>query len=216
MTTATETLRTGAHHPHGLDYLARGAFYAGKNADGHRITLEWAVSRQQNPASALTITHEPVPYGAVCLSFTFTETDPKLRRDGGIVSCGAGAPEAARSVVVFDGNLDAEELARWADLAERWHLSSLQAGCAHMPDREALAEQVPDNYPQQYGRPDVTGWAIENVRCPETGYRWGSAWLADPPPWVIVDEVAALADKGADPEAIYERRGYDASGRAIR
>lgn len=53
------------------------------------------------------------------------------------------------------------------DLWERWHLNDMRAGCAH---------QTPAYLPGG-------GYDLDAVPpCPETGYRFGHAWLLEPIP----------------------------------
>jgi len=80
----------------------------------------------------------------------------------------------------------------WLD----WHLNDMKPACDHMTD-EMLnpADDVLDEYirvkteergewrekysPAFYGRRDaLQKWRLDNVVCPETGYKWGHAWLA--------------------------------------
>lgn len=73
----------------------------------------------------------------------------------------------------------------------RWHLNGMKAGCAHVPD--AVMETT-----KGYARPDLTA----TPACPETGYRWGHAWLVEPAPEDVVTELTRLCEipRGNVPE----------------
>lgn len=107
----------------------------------------------------------------------------------------------AEDRVILDADrsskLSAEDLALINDTWERWHLNDMQAGCVHMPSYAELAATVaalPDP-PMKYGRPDTTGWALSNVVCPVTGYKWGHSWLYSQPPADVVAKWVALINK---------------------
>jgi len=60
---------------------------------------------------------------------------------------------------------------RICDVWDRWHLNGLNAGCVHQKTGDYDKEE------------------IRNQVCPETGYRYGSAWLVEELPQDIIDEV---------------------------
>lgn len=61
----------------------------------------------------------------------------------------------------------------------RWHLNGMRAGCAHV-------EPVGDT---ASGRLDST------PECPVSGYRWGSAWLVEPLPHGLIDELGGACGR---------------------
>jgi hypothetical protein len=83
-------------------------------------------------------------------------------------------PSSAGQIVEHLDSIDApadgwtgEDVADLVKFWRRWHLNDLHAGCAHQPD----ATTQP-------------GWTtsdkLDNTPpCPETGYRWGTAWLVE-------------------------------------
>ncbi|HET6914930.1 MAG TPA: hypothetical protein VFH56_02455 [Acidimicrobiales bacterium] len=78
-------------------------------------------------------------------------------------------------------------------LWRRWHLNDMRAECAHM--------ELPDD-PSYDARKDIV--------CPETGYKYGSAWLAEDVPADVLDHIRHLMrDRSHD---LHAARGYDAAG----
>ena len=74
---------------------------------------------------------------------------------------------------------DAERRDTLAALWRDWHLNDMRAGCAH---QTIVREDGP------YGsRPSLT----LTKPCPETGYRYGSAWLVEP----LTDEAYRTLDR---------------------
>lgn len=77
-----------------------------------------------------------------------------------------------------------EEIRKFHRLWKNWHLNALNAGCQHVP--------TPLYEDSEYGkRVDLKN----TPACPETGYRYGHAWLYRPIPAVIVDEMQTLIRK---------------------
>jgi hypothetical protein len=83
--------------------------------------------------------------------------------DGWLVAIGAGAIDYA------DGRPVRTDARRLAEIGERWQLNDMRAGCVHM------------------GAGDHTGEV-----CPESGYRWGSAWLVEEIPAEVLGEVSGI------------------------
>lgn len=89
-----------------------------------------------------------------------------------------------------------EEIQELAELWERWHLNTMRAACAHMPE-------------DAHARWDRR----ERVECSAgSGYTYGSAWLTELVPGDVVDRLRHLMrDRSED---LYRSRGYDAAGKA--
>lgn len=99
-----------------------------------------------------------------------------------------------------------EEIRELSTLWDRWHLNTLRAACSHMVPADLVRE---DN---GYGGTHISTRAPENV-CPETGYRYGHAWLTEIVPDDVLERVRHLMrDRSAD---LYRSRGYDGAGRAV-
>src|SRR5690606_31843917 len=88
-----------------------------------------------------------------------------------------------------------------------WHLNTMNAACDHMtaemltPSDEVLDAYIEAKRAERgewrekysaafYGRADaLQKWRLDHVVCPETGYRWGRAWLAKEIPSPVLDAV---------------------------
>lgn len=62
----------------------------------------------------------------------------------------------------------------------RWHLNAMNAGCVH---QRLIAEQIGDIWVTAYGND------FRAAMCPVCGYSYGSAWLYEPLPQDIIEEV---------------------------
>lgn len=169
----------------------RTTIYLGSTADDRHVWAEvelrnYAAEQNREPDYMLTTTdHRQVRAGDVTtVSVMFivarskARTVDRLNSDGFdrfIESIGQIAPEE-RVIVKRNPALTADDLAVIEDAWTTDHLNTLIAGCDHnvAPTAEQIA--APD-FPQSYGRPDVTGWRIKHDVCPVTGYRYGTAWL---------------------------------------
>jgi len=121
-----------------------------------------------------TVEHEHVRYGDVPhVSITWTYgTERELKRGDGAGGAGI-APE------VIDA-LGSDRARRIVELADRWHLNTMRAGCAH---QAVVWEDSP------YGRRP----SLELTEpCPVTGYRYGHAWLVEIPPTDVRAELRSL------------------------
>lgn len=144
------------------------------------VTLELRVGDMAGDLASRgfqTVEHEPCPPGALTLSVTHDVIDRRTRRRDSFVSGGAGIPrDCVEKITEWDDGWNAERLASLCDLADRWHLNTMRAGCAHVaPVYET------DRYGRSVPSLDLT------PPCPLTGYRYGSAWLVE----VLPDEVLA-------------------------
>jgi hypothetical protein len=162
-----------------------------------------------------TVDHEHIRAGdmpEVSVTWTYGTARELKRGDG---SGGAG----------IDGSVvDALEPAarararRILELADRWHLSGMVAGCRHQPaewrctgrdgDHAGLEQGWPAirarhgeyPYPRRGDACDVcerNRWDEPTDHCPETGYRFGTAWLVDVPPAEVLAELRELFGKPA-------------------
>lgn len=119
-----------------------------------------------------TIEHEPVKPGALGVSFTHEENERAQNGRWMDVGGGAGAGDV-ESVTEFADGWDAPRAQRLKELASRWHLNTLKAGCAHM------------TLPQ-----DQSYDARKDITCEAgTGYKYGSAWLVEPLPAEVLSEL---------------------------
>lgn len=149
--------------------------YIGRNANGERLYLDVRLVVVDGPER--TIYHDTITeYRAFGASGHTTYR-------GRSVSAGQ----------ILDDLLDLRELApgwtvaKVADLHatwKRWHLNQMQAGCAH---QTVLWED------SEYGRRP----SLEMTEpCPESGYRYGSAWLVDPMPGDVAGKIIHFINTG--------------------
>jgi hypothetical protein len=172
----------------------------GTTADGGYVVVEIRLEPTQNSQNFKTVDHGPVPEDALRLAIT-GEHYRKGDRRGDPSSAGQCA-DALDEVTTPAPGWTLEEIAELKALWDEWHLSDMQAGCSHVPT--PLWETT-----QGYRRPDLKN----TPACPETGYRYGSAWLVK----VLTPEVLATIerldrDRSND---LYKARGYDSSGKAV-
>lgn len=148
--------------------------FAGRTADGSRVHLTVELREVGRPAE--TVTHESAPR-IVELSISGHVTAKHCREPYAV----GQVADDLRHVTAPAAGLTAEDIAKLADIWDAWHLNGMRAGCAHMPAYV---------YPQSHEPDSAERWA-NRPTCPETGYRWGSLWLADPLP---ADVVTSLSD----------------------
>lgn len=120
-----------------------------------------------------TIEHEQVRYGDVpFIAITWTYGTPVEIRNG---NGGGGAGIDAEVVAGMDDPTIARRLLA---IADRWHLNTMRAGCAH---QQVVMERGP------YGRERPS--LDRTPPCPITGYRYGHAWLVEIPPDDVLAEL---------------------------
>lgn len=79
-------------------------------------------------------------------------------------------------------------------LWHRWHLNDMQSGCIHQESRyQADARERPAWNNEYTGS---TGDTLSGP-CAECGYRYGTAWLYEPLPDDILDQIEAAAKEPA-------------------
>jgi hypothetical protein len=126
------------------------------------VTITPRLEFQRNDAGSETVDHATLE-GPV-LRFSVMGATRVGRSEG---SAGQIVDELSK-VTSFAPGWDAERRDRAVELWNRWHLNDVKAGCAH----QTVVWEDSD-----YGRRpslDLT------EPCPESGYRYGSAWLTEP------------------------------------
>ena len=144
-----------------------------------RVSVDVRVEREERQESYETIEHEHV---AAPLSIAVTTS--VWRPDGSDIVSGGATRDPLREVAAkgIPGRFwDAGSLTELADLGDRWHLNWMQAGCAHQ-------DVVWETGPYGNRQPSLT----LTRPCPETGYRYGSAWLTEVLPERVVADVLRL------------------------
>lgn len=151
--------------------------FAGKTADGDRVYVTVRLGTASEAAEA--VTHEAVTE-VTRLSMTAEVFEPRKRDAYMAGQC----IEALAEITKPASGLTPEAIEDMRAVWDRWHLNDMRAGCAH---QKVVWETGP------YGnRPslDLT------PRCPETGYRYGHAWLYEPLPSDVLQRVSAFIDTG--------------------
>lgn len=112
-----------------------------------------------------SISHEQKPegYETIKLTFSLTIWQPR-KKDITAWYSGNGFSESG----LFKHN---KKFQRLCELAARWHLNAMKPGCEHQITG-------PCNNP-----------TIMSQVCPESGYKYGSAWLFEEVPQEIVNEI---------------------------
>lgn len=136
----------------------------GTNADGNRIIV--TVELRQDRGDFTSATDHTTLTDLIEASFTFEEFNPRKRRSDGIESAGAGVFNAIHSITKLDAAWTQDDADKLATLAELWHLNTMSAACDH---QTVIYEDGP------YGRRP----SLELTEpCEQSGYRYGSSWLA--------------------------------------
>lgn len=147
----------------------------GWTEDGERVVAHVAVEDGSGMSQSTDHREIPTP-DRVTVSFEVVGGKYKSQSFGQI--------PADERVIVRSHENDADEATR-AFIDELWdthHLNDMKAACDHMtPDMLARHEDE--------STPDWQTRMLDTVTCPETGYRWGRAWLAH----VVPDDVLTKA-----------------------
>lgn len=171
----------------------------GTTTDGEYIVVDFELRAESGE-------HQTIDHGTIVDPLTVSLSgDVCVNRFGRVDYLGGGQiiGELARITKPAPG-WTLEEVRELAKLWDRWHLNTMRAGCAHMDPATLVRED------DGYGGTRIS--TKENA-CPETGYRYGHAWLTEPVPADVVGRLEHLMrDRSQD---LYRARGYDASGRKV-
>lgn len=84
-----------------------------------------------------------------------------------------------------------QTLEKLLEIWDEWHLNDLRAYCIHQkPIIERLRKENPELLRVSHYRELIK--VPELARCPECGYRYGTAWLYEPLPEEVRDYIAYL------------------------
>lgn len=166
----------------------------GKTESGGYVVLEVSIDR--TPGEWQTTTHDTVT-DPLCLHIVGEAYEKGERR--GNPSRAGQCVDALDEITKPAAGWTLDEVREVRALWDRWHLNTMKAGCAH---QTVVWEDEP------YRRP-----SLELTQpCPETGYRYGHAWLTEPLPDDVIERVKHLfRDRSHD---LHLERGYDAAGNA--
>lgn len=150
--------------------------FVGRTHTGEKVYVSAELRRQ--PGEWQTVTHETVT-APLTLAFqgTVVRKGGSIRRESDWLAGGQIDRSFLRRIVTAESGWRIGDTRKLADVWDEWHLNTLQAGCAHQPPESVVYRQG------RYGR-EID---LDNTpACAETGYKYGSAWLAR----VLPDDVA--------------------------
>lgn len=168
-----------------MDVIFRREYvFAGTTAEGYRVLLTGELRRDKGDRQS--VQHETV-MDPVTLSLTSAVFKGKKNISRNHITSGATLEHLGRITRPALGYTlaDVREL---HEVGTHWHLNTMRAACAHMdvPKGETGTELLD-----------------AGIVCPETGYRWGHAWLTEELPIDVMDRFVALLSRGEEEEADY-------------
>lgn len=148
--------------------ITRGTLI-GRNKEGEKFFLR--VSVKEDEREWQTITHEKI-IGAPSLSMSGYGVSPRgsLEYERGVFSAGQNY-EMLLEITEPAKGFTIKDVRRLYEIWRRWHLNDMKSHCAHQDKSVKWDEVAP---------------------CPLTGYKAGSAWLTEPLPSEIVEELAEM------------------------
>jgi len=163
-----------------IGYAAGSDYYSENYKGTLRVTFDIRIERLMRKDEYETVNHDmvsrPLDFSLTCTVWDRRKTDH--------LSGGATTEPLAR-LVKYARGWDRDRVRQLRELFAL-HLSSVNAGCAHV--RPAYAR---DSYGRNVPSLDLT------PACPVTGYRYGHAWLVRPLPESFPGYVRTLCDPGA-------------------
>lgn len=156
--------------------------YVGRTSDGDRLWIEIRLEPQSGRGFK-SIEHEDVEGEFYRLSICGSGLY-KGSRTRGDIDFGGQCVDMLADVTKLERPWTAEQLADLLEIWKEWHLNDTTAGCAH---------QTPVYAEDQYGR-NVPSLEL-TPPCPETGYRYGHAWLIRTLPADVLARVREHMDR---------------------
>lgn len=148
--------------------ITRGVLI-GRNSLGEKFFLRASINTEEKERE--TITHEKI--GEVTwLSMSGYGVSPRgsLQYERGLFSAGQNY-EMLLDITRPAKGFTLKDVRRLYEIWRRWHLNDMKSHCAHQDKAVKWDEVAP---------------------CSVTGYKAGSAWLVEPLPAEIAEEVTAL------------------------
>jgi hypothetical protein len=125
--------------------------------------------------------YETIEHAKVSEPLDFAITLDVWRPDGRDITSGGCDLSPLCELATFAPGFDQAKAQALFELGTRWHLNGMRAGCAH---QQVVTEK------DRYGR--ETPSLDKTPACPETGYRYGHAWLVEELPADFREQLAAL------------------------
>lgn len=161
-----------------MSVTGRRSGFVGTTDDGDEVYVEIELECISGGPRE-TITHEVFDGTAMRLSVSGHYYDKRAAKQKNDWTGGGQCVEKLRAVTPLAGSWTLQELTELADMWDRWHLNDMRAGCVHQtPSKGDARHQLTTTPP-----------------CPETGYRWGHAWLYEPLPVDVVEQARRFRDK---------------------
>lgn len=183
----TQTITETTYTP--LSYIETIA--VGRTVDNGRAYLTLELS--EDNTTRQTVTHDYI-HNPITLSICGNVQGPR-----GYDSGGQNREEFTPENMNQDRMIvSMQDLARIVEIWDRWHLNTMKGECCHQ-DRGAHVDRegettYPDGWFTSPRFEEVT--AAQTAKCP-VGYKYGSAWLTEPLPESVIEEITGLFDKYA-------------------
>jgi hypothetical protein len=155
----------------------------------YRVEIEVNLRPLQRVAPELTIDLEPAAADARELSICALI----YRNDRDDCETAGQCRETVLSVLAHHPAI--ADVTRLCALWERWHLNGMQAGTR--AQREALEDMAPAVYPQSHYDKACAHLETKGLLF-DRGYRYGNAWLSEPLPSDVVQEVESIVARLQD------------------
>jgi len=140
-----------------------------------RVTVDVRMERLNRRPAYETTTHEMVTE-----PLDFAITTGVWQPSGRDIVSGGATVEPLHELTSLAPGVTPEMVAELIDMAA-WHLNAMQAGCVHQEPRYRKNPR--------YGNTEID---LDNTpACPETGYRYGHAWLVHELPEGFEERVRA-------------------------
>lgn len=180
----TQIFRTTKENPMtGIDApsFRRENLFVGTTADNLRVHIAVRFTVQSSATDSETTEHRHVN-SPVQASITHSTYKGKKNIDRNLESVGDDLTDLAHITRPAQG-FTLDEVRELYRLGTEWHLNDVNAACDHMdiPEGKAASELL-----------DM------GIVCPETGYKYGTAWLVRELPNDVYDRIIELASKGQE------------------
>lgn len=171
--------------------------YVGRDLDRNRVFVTVETEPQQNAATAMTTEHEPVPAGTLNLSISYWTLRYRSRTNQ-IESVGSGPHGILLSVAAEEiaPGWTEDDIMSLARISRNYHLSGVQAACAHM--NKVKAHKAYDALSQTHQTWKLSAAEMRELApdavCSETDYTYGRAWLTKIIPADVWAELHRLSE----------------------